>query len=366
MKPRQVSTLVGLVLSGVIAGCNLPHFKSSIEPLELPDAPPQPGFGQVEPGQPPPALEPESQPPQVIEPAPFEPKLVAFCTTTLMYIRSSPGKPVGEDNSMGLLPPGTPVTWTGNEAQALADDEMLTWYEIDTETGTRGWSAESFLAPGECGQSSIPGGFPRILDAPGYSGSEWLGETANCEGCTHYGVDVASGSGDSSIYAPWVGEVVGYDNCDGCPEGQGNTYNLENPTDEAYNWGYGATAIVEYAYDAMNGADLQRLRDGGIDLQPGESLYVMFTHLDRQVDNAQAGTALSPGEVVSVMDNSGNSEGPHAHVEAAISASGHSQEAGTSVFGLWWNTIVEVDWSAETIEGRQGNRVDPTGLFNLP
>ena len=265
-----------------------------------------------------------------------------------------------------LLDPRTQVTWTGSEAQAMADGEMHTWYEIDTETGIHGWSANDWLTPGECAPVYVPAGFPRIIDQPWYSGTPWLGETANCDGCTHYGVDIAPGAGDPNLYAPWAGQVLAYDNCEGCPEGQGNTYYLGDATDEDYNWGYGAIVVVEYAYEDMGGADLQRLRDSGVDLQPGESLYMLFTHLDRQVENPQPGILFSAGDAMAIMDSSGNAEGLHAHVEATVAASGFSQAAGDTLRDLWWNSIVGVDWKAETIEGRQGGRFNPGGLFNLP
>ena len=365
---RLAVSIAGLVLSLIAAGCNMPGFEPSVEPLDIPDAPAAPEFGPVDPEAPPPELESESQPPLVMEPVESEPHLDVLCTSTLMYIRSSPGKPAAdsEDNSLGLLEPGTQVTWTGNQAEAAADGQVYTWYEIETETGLNGWSASDWLTPDECSQTLVAGGFPRIIDFAGYTGSRWLGETANCEDCTHYGVDVGPGAGDSNLYAPWAGEVVAYDSCEGCPEGGGNTYDLDRPTDESYNWGYGATVIVEYAYEDIDGADLQRLRSNGIDLQPGQSMYMMVTHLDRQADNPEAGTALSAGDAAAVMDNSGNSEGLHAHVEVAVNDSGLTQQSGTTLYGFWWNSVAEVDWASDTIEGRQGNRVDPAPLFNLP
>jgi len=367
--PRPICWWVALALSLITAGCNMPGFEPSVEPLVIPESPPKPEFGQVEPEAPPPELGLESQPPPVLEPVESEPQLATLCTSTLMYVRSSPGKPVAgvePDNTLALLDPGTQVTWTGNSTQAMADGQLLTWYEIDTESGLHGWSASDFLSPGGCGPTAVVGGFPTIVESPWYSGTPWLGETANCEGCTHYGVDIGPGAGDSHVYSPWAGEILAYDNCDGCPEGDGNTYNSDNATDEVNNWGYGASVVVEHSYADMSGADIQRLRDSGIDIQPGESLYMMYTHLDRQVENPQVGTALAAGDAVAVMDSSGNSQGLHAHVEAAVAASGLSESAGDTMLDFWWNRVVGVDWRAETIEGKQGRRFDPGALFNLP
>ena len=368
MKLRQAVSLLGLLIPLLYAGCNMPGFEPDVEELVIPEAPQGPEFGPVDPAAAPPEVQPEDQAPPVMEPVQSESQLTTLCTNTLMYIRSSPGKPVADvepDNTLALLDPGTEVAWTGNSAQATADGEMLTWYEIDTATGLHGWSASQYLTAGGCGATIVVGGFATIVASPWYSGSTWLGETANCEDCTHYGVDVATGAGDPALYAPWAGEVRAYDNCEECPEGAGNTYESDEPTAEDYNWGYGATTIVEYAYEDMSGADIQRLRDSGLDLQPGQSLYMMFTHLDRQVDNPDAGTALTAGDAVATMDSSGNSEGQHAHVEAAVNDSGLTQ-GDASLFGYWWNSVAEVDWSSDTIEGRQGNRVDPAPLFNLP
>lgn len=298
-----------LMLSLVLAGCNFPGFEPSVENLDIPEAPVPPDFGQVDPGAAPPALEPEEELPPVMETVESEPQLEVLCTSDAVFIRSSPGKPPdgGPDNSLQMLPPGTQVTWTGEEAQAMAGNKMHTWYEIVTESGIQGWSANEWLTPGECSQVFVSLGLPRIVDAPWYTGSRWLGDTANCDDCTHYAIDVGPGAGDTNLYAPWAGEVRAYDNCEGCPEGEGNTWELEEPMAADYNWGYGATVVVEHAYEDIGSADLQRLRDSGIDLQPGQSMYMMVTHMDRQVDNPQAGTALSAGDAVATMDNSGNS-----------------------------------------------------------
>ena len=56
-------------------------------------------------------------------PIDIEPEVMALCTTDLVYLRASPGKPPeGEqDNPLELLPAGAQMAWTGEQAQATAD-----------------------------------------------------------------------------------------------------------------------------------------------------------------------------------------------------------------------------------------------------
>lgn len=142
--------------------------------------------------------------------------------------------------------------------------------------------------------------------------------------------------------------------------------NEADPLHPDYNYGYGATVVVEYAYDDISAADLQRLREDGIDLQPGESIYLMATHLDRQADEPASGGAFAAGDAVATMDNSGNSSGLHAHVEVAVNVSGLEQDAGSNLVDFWGSTVADYDPSSSQAERRQGNRVDPAPLFNLP
>lgn len=356
---RLAKSFALLFLSAAAAGCAF-DFTPQVTPLVVEPLPPPKVF--VTPGavvQPPPALESTDQPGLEILPIEETPTVPALCTTSSLYLRVEPSATAQE---LALMPSGSEVAWGGNQTPA----DGYVWYQVSTASGLQGWAASDWLAPGACGQSSVPGGFPAIVDGAYASGSTWLGTTANCDDCTHFGVDIGPGTGDTEIYAPWSGEIVAYDSCEGCPEGEGNTYNEDNAIAEDYNWGYGATVLVEYSYESIGGGDLQRLQDQGIDLQPGQSLYMMFTHLDRQVTQPESGTALAAGDAVAVMDNSGNSEGLHAHVELAINDSGLTQGTDSTLFGFWWNEVAEVDFNAQTTEGRQGNRVDPTGLFNLP
>jgi hypothetical protein len=93
--------------------------------------------------------------------------------------------------------------------------------------------------------------------------------------------------------------------------------------------------VVEYSYDDLTVEQRQDLSTRGFDLEAGESLYLMYTHLDQAATNTASGDPLNPGESFAVMDNSGNSYGTHAHVESAVNESGLQPDTGQSLNKYW-------------------------------
>jgi len=355
MKPRTGSRLAALLLFAVIAGCNMPGFKPSVEPLEIPEAPPQPSFGQVEPEQAPAQVEPEAPPPEQFEPVPFEPELVALCTTTYVYVRSSPEKPVEGDNSLTLLAPGTEVTRTGNEAQGSADGELLTWYEVETGSGLTGWSASRYLAEGECGDIVVQVGFA-IVDSPSTAGGNLWGPSEN-----HYGVDVHPTSGDYNLYSPFAGTVVASDGCAACLEADPTSGQVPDDFNEEYNYGYGAVIVSEYRYEDLTQDQVDSLDAAGVAVGPGESLYLMTAHLNPNATIAIPGAETTAGHSMATLGTAGNSSGIHGHFEAAVAASGLQPDQDEAIIDFWQASVVGVADYRE-----QGSRVDPTALFGLP
>jgi murein DD-endopeptidase MepM/ murein hydrolase activator NlpD len=86
----------------------------------------------------------------------------------------------------------------------------------------------------------------------------------------------------------------------------------------------------------------------------------MMAHLD-PTSVPEGGAELDEGGALANIGNSGNSDGAHTHLEAAINDSGLTQGEDQSVPVYWWNTIVE-----RARVGDQGNRIDPTPLLDIP
>ena len=344
----------------LLSACNMPSFTPHITPVVWPSPFSQPQFSTL--AAPTPNWTPiavTAGPTLAIGTVEFTPSLSVLCTTDALKLRGTPGTGSGE---IMIMTAGTEVERISDEAPAA---DGYTWYHLQA-SGRIGWAASEWLAEGECPEF-VPttGGFGIVVSPNTGLGTPWMGQIMNCqrEPCTHYGVDVISGVYDSNLYSPWAGRVVQYNRCDGCPEGDGNTFSAASPMAEQYNFGYGATMIVEYAHADLSAQELANLASLGVALQSGQSLYLMYTHLDRDLTDAENGEFLDQGDVAAVMDNSGNSEATHVHVEAAINESGLAPRAGQSVIGFWGRTVAERDLTSPDDALRRGNRIDPTPLF---
>ena len=330
----------------------MPGFEPSVEPLELPPLPPQPGFGQIEQPLPEPEELPEVEPPESPAFEPVEPALLPFCTLDGLRVRSSPA--IEEDNITDLLPKGSRVIWTGEQQQA--DDH--TWYQVFIEPGQIGWVASEWLESGDCNQASSGGETPTIIDRPtdeyGYAG---LDPDANTN---HFGVDISSESGDNNIYAPYSGSVVAQDPCDACVDDAHPNGQREGEFNPEYNFGYGAMTVVEFAYSDLTAAERAALIEDGIELGEGESLYMMVSHIDPNQSMLADAATLNPQDIIASIGTSGISSGPHAHVEAAVNESGLSPIEGENVFTFWTDTVAE-----RPASGEPWLRFDPSPLFDL-
>ncbi len=194
-----------------------------------------------------------------------------------------------------------------------------------------------------------------VLLADSYiSGYAWLAHPG------HYAIDLNTPWADKTLRAPYPGTRIVADPCPaltagGDASGQmspGSAFGPEN------NWGYGAMTVVETRFEALTAAQIVDLAARGVSVQPGQSLYLMTAHL--QPDQVPAaGAALEAGDPIAQMGTSGNSTGPHAHVEVAVTASGLRPGEGQSAAAFWIGAVVGVSNGA----AEPGTRVDPTPLF---
>jgi hypothetical protein len=273
-----------------------------------------------------------------------------FCTTDAVRLRA---EATTSSDELLLAGQGTTVIQV-SEDTLQADGH--TWLNVEV-SGTRGWMASDWLRAGDCNQAAAGGETPVIVDGAYVSGYAW--EETGSLGETHYGVDIQSGSDSTVIQAPFAGTVAASDACEACTELDEEEGNAQGETGSEYNYGYGAAAIVEFAYEDLTEEQRTSLADDGIAISAGQSLYLMVAHLD-PAGVPEVGGALNAGGDIADIGNSGNSYGAHAHVEAAVNDSGLRPGEDENIANFWYSDVVE-----RANVGEQGLRVDPTPLFDV-
>lgn len=342
--------LVGISLSG----CNF-EFEATFTPLVVPTLPTPMIFttpGQVTAV---PSMEITTVPTVTFGTVEVEPEVVILCTIDALRLREGPTQTA---NQITLMRPGTEVTATGSEAQA----EGYTWYEVEMAEGTIGWSASNWLQEGECSQVFGGADTPTIIERAYIIGYDWMDERST----NHYAIDLYSASGDTTIYSPYTDQVVGSDSCQACLEEDPEEGNTEGMFDLDYNYGYGAMIVVEYTYSDLNEVELQGLFEDGVNLEEGQSLYMMVGHLDPNLDISESGIALVQTDSLASIGDSGNSGGYHAHVEIAINDSGLTPEEDQELVRFWVDDVVERVYGSPIENERRGNRIDPSSIFDIP
>jgi hypothetical protein len=279
------------------------------------------------------------------------PVVSLFCTTDGVRLRSDASTSADVLADVGAR---RSVTRIGTEERQA---DGYTWYNVEVD-GTRGWMAAGWLGAGDCNAAVTGGETPTMVDTAYVSGYGW--EETGSLGETHYGIDVNSSSGDTTIHAAYEGTIAASDPCAACTEDDPEAGNAQGETGEDYNYGYGAMAIIEYAYADLSQADRDELAEDGIDLQEGQSVYLMFAHLDPASVPAD-GSEMDAGGDMATIGNSGNSYGAHSHVEAAVNDSGLRPGDDDNTAEFWWDTIVE-----RARAGDQGGRIDPSPIFDIP
>ena len=203
----------------------------------------------------------------------------------------------------------------------------------------------------------MPGGSALLLGSAYISGYAWLSHPG------HYAIDLNTPSADKTLRAPYPAALIVADACPALTANGSSTGQMTpgTPTSPANNWGYGAMAVVETRYEDLNADQLKALTDRGARLEPGQSLYMMTAHL-RPDQVPAAGASLKAGDPIATMGTSGNSTGPHVHVEVAVANSGLRPGAGQNSASFWIGAVVGVSNGSAA----RGRRIDPTPLFVGP
>ncbi len=133
----------------------------------------------------------------------------------------------------------------------------------------------------------------------------------------HSGWDLGAAVGEPVLCGPAGGVVAKVFDCPKCtpdkPSVMDHGLKVGDPslfTDEGWGYGYGNYVIITYSNDKLPPSTKNFLAANGF---PGGAFHVMYAHLQRRT--VEAGQILTPNQQIGANGNSGNSEGPHVHLE---------------------------------------------------
>jgi murein DD-endopeptidase MepM/ murein hydrolase activator NlpD len=147
----------------------------------------------------------------------------------------------------------------------------------------------------------------------------------------HRGIDLGIGTGNA-VVARGAGVVSRMGRCSLCtaerPNFRSQGISDHSPTalrQEAWGFGFGNFVVVRYSWqslpDAIQAEMAHRQLANGF-------AYVILAHL-QSIDNAiNVGTAVADGAPLGLSGNTGNSTGPHLHLEVRISLNGNAVSTG--------------------------------------
>ena len=150
----------------------------------------------------------------------------------------------------------------------------------------------------------------------------------------HLGWDFGANVGEPLLAGPKGGVVTKIAFCQPCGS-QGLSapslgFNLNDPqvlNSEAWNYGYGHYVLVRYDNDLLPEFTKQQLSQRNL---AGAHLFVIYAHMhDIEVGQGQT---LQPNQRIGTLGNSGNSSGPHLHLEVRANANPTAQFYQSELF----------------------------------
>lgn len=199
------------------------------------------------------------------------------------------------------------------------DGKDYKWVKL-RYNGKEGWSREDFLRyTGSFGSTGVESEDKWTSPAPE---SWWIRDfddgNDNRLGYAHHGWDHAGNVGAPILGAPIEGgEVLVKSFCQKCGTAAVSSldkgFNVSDQRvlrDAGWNFGYGHFIIVRYKPEMLPESTKARLTERGF---ADAALSVMYAHLHDML--VEAGTTLKANQQIATMGNSGNSTGPHLHLE---------------------------------------------------
>lgn len=280
-----------------------------------------------EPIAPEPPAQPEpSAPPAQAEQAPESaaevgPAMAMVMGRSGVNLRSGPGTNNGKVARPGYQSKGKIL----DKANSQVPGDPFLWVKIDFN-GTVGWMREDFLRY-EGNIDAFGLGFADRWPNPAQA--SWWVRDFNLNpnwGVIHHGWDHGGNVGAAIVGGPQGGLVIKKAFCAKCGNaGRSATdagFSLSDGrvlSDPGWNYGYGHFVNVRYLHDTLPESTKQALAEKGF---PGAHLFVNHAHLHSiEVDDQQE---FGPNTKLGGLGNSGNSSGPHLHLE--VRAHGDANE----------------------------------------
>lgn len=207
------------------------------------------------------------------------------------------------------------------QATKPGDDigDPFSWIQVNYN-GQVGWVREDFVRlSGDYTQFDLgpTDRYPAPVD-----GGWWVRDFNIDENNTqfidfHKGWDIGANVGEPVLAGPRGGVVTASQFCRECGSeaasalDRGFSLNAAQVLEsEAWNYGYGHYVAVRYDNDLLPESTQQLLQARNLG---GAHLFVVYAHL--QEIAVGGGQQLEPGQPIGTLGNSGNSSGPHIHLE---------------------------------------------------
>lgn len=245
--------------------------------------------------------------------------------------RSGPGTNYGVVVRMNYLDAGVI-----QESAPGEDGKDFLWVKLVYQ-GQQVWAREDYLRyTGSFQQYGVASEDQYPSPAPQ---SWWIRDfdmNASRIGTVHHGWDHAGERGAPILAGPHGGVVYQVAYCQLCgPTGLSTVdkgFSLSDQRvlrNQGWNFGYGHYVIVKYENSLLPASTRQTLHDKGF---PGGHIFVMYAHLQDML--VEQGQQLQPNQQIGSLGNSGNSSGPHLHLEVRASATAAPISWASIVSGL--------------------------------
>lgn len=330
------------IISHLTYAYRLRRVMSQIAPIAPPPPAAVPPISQDKPATPPvptpppptPAPPPEAPPAPAPAPTPPKPPAdqVVPCIGTVnvaggAWLRQGPITGA----QITILPQGTIVEVI--EARSILN-ERLRWVRLRYE-GQEGWTREDLIDfSGDCGEyglnviSSTPA---RVVSFSPYTETALypvpMRSYQFIRGFTgpqpeHPGVDYGAMNGEPMFAGPVGGLCVASVECLKCnepskPDVRSHGLQVGDPAifnDPDWNYGFGHYVIIRYLNNQLPPATRHSLTMLG---KGNAHIFAMYAHLSRRAVNA--GDIVEANGVIGACGNTGNSTGPHLHLELRAS-----------------------------------------------
>lgn len=249
---------------------------------------------------------------------PSGPPMATIKTSSAAYVRDAPS--TFNTNRLFTVPRNTEVPIL--DVQTENRYQNFNWYQVEYQ-GQKAWIREDLVTyDGDTEPVGLPWDlYPAPMDERWWVRDFNMPPNNNPTMAQHAGWDYGAKEGELMRCGPLGGTVIVSFECTKCTPAQPNTLSqglsLNDPsvfTDDGWGDGYGHYVIVRYDQDQLPESTKAKIAEMGFG---GGAVFALYGHMaDRKV---MTGQELEPNQVIGSCGNTGNSEGPHLHLEVRVS-----------------------------------------------